>query len=146
MNHTFIIAELSANHNGSLNIAKQTIEAAKEAGADAVKLQTYTADTITIDSDKDCFIEKGGLWDGYSLYRLYKEAYTPWEWHDELFSYAHSLGLVCFSTPFDFEAADYLDHYMDYYKISSSDITNIPFIKHIAKKINRYYCLQEHPP
>ena len=97
----FIIAELSANHNGSLKVALKTIKAAKEAGANAIKLQTYTADTMTIDSNKEDFIIKGGtLWDGRKLYDLYKEAYTPWEWHKELFDYARSLGLDIFSTPF----------------------------------------------
>ena len=132
---TFIVAELSANHNGSLSLAKKTIAAAKEAGADAVKLQTYTADTITIDSDKDCFIEKGGLWDGYSLYQLYKEAYTPWEWHAELFEYAYALGLECFSTPFDFTAVDFLESiHNPIYKIASFEITDINLIRYEASK------------
>ena len=135
MNRTFIIAELSANHNGSLDLAKKTIEAAKQVGADAVKLQTYTADTITIESNKDCFIEKGGLWDGYSLYQLYKEAYTPWEWHKELFDYANSLGLKCFSTPFDFSAVDFLESIGNpIYKIASFEITDVNLIRYAASK------------
>ncbi|HFU76829.1 MAG TPA: pseudaminic acid synthase, partial [Arcobacter sp.] len=90
---TFIIAEMSANHCGDINIAKETIKVAKECGANAIKLQTYTADTLTLDCDKDDFIIKGGtLWDGRKLYDLYKEAYTPWEWHGELFEYAREIG------------------------------------------------------
>ena len=136
MDHTFVVAELSANHNGSLSLAKKTIAAAKEAGADAVKLQTYTADTITIDSDKDCFIEKGGLWDGYSLYQLYKEAYTPWEWHEELFRIAREEGLMCFSTPFDRTAVDFLETLGNpVYKIASFEITDIPLIAYAARKM-----------
>lgn len=135
MDYTFIIAELSANHNGSFELAKKTIDAAKQAGANAVKLQTYTADTITINSNKDCFIEKGGLWDGYSLYQLYKEAYTPWEWHLDLFDYAHSLGLECFSTPFDFTAVDFLEKIGNpIYKIASFEITDINLIRYAASK------------
>lgn len=134
-NKVFIIAELSANHNGDFELAKKTILAAKNAGADAVKLQTYTADTITIDCKNDCFIEKGGLWDGYSLYDLYKEAYTPWEWHKDLFDYAKSLGLVCFSTPFDFSAIDFLESIGNpIYKIASFEITDINLIRYAASK------------
>lgn len=134
-NRTFIVAELSANHNGSIEIAKKTMDAAKLAGADAVKLQTYTADTITIDSNKDYFQKKNGLWKGYSLYQLYKEAYTPWEWHRELFDYAHSLGLVCFSTPFDFSAIDFLESIENpIYKIASFEITDTNLIRYAASK------------
>ncbi len=133
--HTFIIAELSANHNHNLDLARKTIKAAKDAGADAVKLQTYTADTITIDCDKDCFVEKGGLWDGYTLYNLYKEAYTPWEWHKELYDYANSLGLLCFSTPFDFTAVDFLESIENpIYKIASFEITDTNLIRYAASK------------
>src|SRR5690554_1504358 len=92
----FIIAELSANHNGSLETAIETIKAAKRAGADSIKLQTYTADTITLDSKKDDFRIKGSIWDGKYLYDLYSEAYTPWEWHEELFRVAREEGLTCF--------------------------------------------------
>lgn len=133
--NTFIIAELSANHNGSIETAKRTILAAKEAGADAVKLQTYTADTLTIDCRKDCFVQKGGLWDGYSLYELYRKAYTPWEWHNELFGYAKSLGLCCFSTPFDNSAVDFLDKLdTPIYKIASFEITDTNLIRYAASK------------
>ena len=102
-NKVFIIAELSANHNGDLEIAIETVRAVKRAGADAIKLQTYTADTITLDCDNEDFIIKGGtLWDGKTLHSLYNEAFTPWEWHEELFRVAKEEGLVCFSSPFDF--------------------------------------------
>ena len=98
----FIIAELSANHNGSLETAIETIRAAKRSGADAIKLQTYTPDTLTIDCDNEHFkINAGTLWDGKTLYELYGEAFTPWEWHQELFNTAKEEGLVCFSSPFD---------------------------------------------
>ena len=111
-NNVFIIAELSANHNGSLEIAIETIKAAKKCGADAIKLQTYTADTITLNSQKEDFIIKGGtLWDNRTMYDLYKEAYTPWEWHDKLFEAARSLDLICFSSPFDFSSVDFLEKY-----------------------------------
>ena len=104
----FIIAELSANHNGDLETAKKTIHAAKRAGADCIKLQTYTAETITLESDKDDFLlKKGTIWEGRMLFDLYKEAYTPWEWHKELFAIAKEEGLECFSSPFDFSAVDF---------------------------------------
>jgi len=132
----FIVAELSANHNGSLKNALDTIKAAKEVGADAIKLQTYTADTITLDCDNDYFkIKQGTLWDGRTLYDLYKEAYTPWEWHEELFSYARSLGLICFSTPFDFSAVDFLEKLDNpIYKVASFEITDTPLIRYMAEK------------
>jgi len=132
----FIIAELSANHNGSLETAKETIRAAKRAGADAIKLQTYTADTITLNSDKEDFIIKGGtLWDNKRLYDLYQEAYTPWEWHAELFKTAKEEGLVCFSSPFDKTAVDFLeDLEISIYKIASFEITDIPLIEYTASK------------
>ncbi len=131
----YIIAELSANHNGSLLKAKQSIEAAHQSGANAVKIQTYTADTMTIDSEKDGFIINGGLWDGYSLYKLYQEASTPFEWHPELFSYAQDLGITIFSTPFDETAVDLLDELnTPAYKVSSFELCDIPLIKYIAKK------------
>ncbi len=135
-NKTFIIAELSANHNGSLEIAKQTICAAKEAGADAIKLQTYTADTMTINCKKDDFMISGGtLWDGKNLYELYEEAYTPWEWHKELFDTAEKEGLICFSTPFDISAVDFLEELNNpIYKIASFEIQDIPLIKYAASK------------
>ncbi|AVM58655.1 pseudaminic acid synthase [Bacteroides heparinolyticus] len=133
--NTFIIAELSANHNGSLDIAFRTMDAAKEAGADAVKIQTYTADTITLDCDKEDFQIDNGLWDGYKLYNLYKEAYTPWEWHQKLFDYARSIGLICFSTPFDNTAVDLLEECGNpIYKIASFEITDVNLIRYAASK------------
>lgn len=132
---TFIIAELSANHNGSLSIAKQTIHAAKKAGANCIKLQTYTADTITLNSDKEDFIIKGTIWEGRKLYDLYKEAHTPWEWHKELIEEANSIGLECFSSPFDHTAVDFLESLdVPAYKIASFEITDIPLIKYAASK------------
>ncbi|MFY2158383.1 pseudaminic acid synthase [Cytobacillus firmus] len=133
---TFIIAELSANHGHDINIAKETIKAAKEAGADAIKLQTYTADTITIDCDNDYFkIKSGTIWDGRTLHDLYKEAYTPWEWHGELMEYAKKLDLICFSSPFDKSAVDLLESLdVPAYKIASFEITDIPLIEYVASK------------
>lgn len=133
---TFIIAELSANHNHNIDIAKKTILSARECQADAIKIQTYTADTITLDcSNKNFMINHGTLWDGRILYDLYKEAYTPWEWHDELRDYAESLGLVFFSTPFDFTAVDFLESKnVPIYKIASFEITDIPLIEYSASK------------
>ena len=133
---TYIIAELSANHNGSLQTALDTIKAAKEIGADAIKLQTYTADTLTLDSDKEDFIIKGGtLWDDKKLYDLYKEAYTPWEWHKELFEYARNIGIDIFSTPFDKSAVDFLEQFHpSAYKIASFEITDYELIRYVASK------------
>lgn len=133
---TFIIAELSANHNGSLEAAKKTIKAAKKAGADAIKLQTYTADTLTLDSKNDEFMVRGGtLWDGKSLYELYKQAYTPWEWHKELFECAKDEELICFSTPFDKSAVDFLEKFNPpAYKIASFEITDYELIRYTASK------------
>lgn len=132
----FIIAELSANHNGSLETAIETIRAAKRAGADAIKLQTYTPDTITIDCKKDDFkITQGTIWDGKYLYDLYMEAYTPWEWHEELFRVAKDEGLICFSSPFDKTAVDLLEKLeAPAYKIASFEITDIPLIEYAASK------------
>ena len=132
----FIIAELSANHGGSIEIAKETIRAAKRAGADAIKLQTYTADTITLNVKSSLFkIQQGTHWDGQYLYDLYKEAALPWEWHKELFDVAAKEGLVCFSSPFDFSAVDFLEKLnAPIYKIASFEITDIPLIKYTASK------------
>lgn len=132
----FIIAELSANHNGSLETAIETIKAAKRAGADAIKLQTYTADTLTIDSSREDFIIKSGsIWDGKTYYELYKSAYTPWEWHKKLFEVANNEGLICFSSPFDKTAVDFLDKLnTPAYKIASFEITDIPLIEYAASK------------
>ena len=132
---TFIIAELSANHNGNIEIAKKTIHAAKEAGADCIKLQTYTADTITLNCEKEDFLIKETIWEGKRLYGLYKEAYTPWEWHEELIHEASLVGLECFSSPFDFSAVDFLENFnVPAYKIASFEITDIPLIRYVAKK------------
>lgn len=131
----FIIAELSANHNGSLETAIETIRAAKRAGADCIKLQTYTADTLTIDCDKDDFLIKGTIWEGKNYYTLYKEAYTPWEWHQELFKVAKEEGLICFSSPFDKTAVDFLETLnVPAYKIASFEITDIALIEYVASK------------
>ncbi|RUT70413.1 pseudaminic acid synthase [Flavobacterium cupreum] len=131
----FIIAELSANHNGSIEVAIETIKAAKRAGANCIKLQTYTADTLTIDSDKEDFLIKGTIWEGKNYYQLYQEAYTPWEWHQELFRVAKEEGLICFSSPFDKTAVDFLeDLNVPAYKIASFEITDIPLIEYTASK------------
>jgi pseudaminic acid synthase len=131
----FIIAELSANHGGSIQRAKETIVAAKNSGADAVKIQTYTPDTMTLDSDKNDFVINDGLWKGYNLYQLYKEAYTPFEWHKELFDFAKSQGILLFSTPFDETAVELL-HELDApaFKIASFEITDLPLIEYAASK------------
>ncbi|MDD3325358.1 MAG: pseudaminic acid synthase [Sulfurospirillaceae bacterium] len=133
---TLIIAELSANHGNSLDIAKETIRAAKKAGADAIKLQTYTADTLTLNCDKEDFIVKGGtLWDSKTFYELYKEAYTPWEWHKELFEVAKEEGLLCFSTPFDKSAVDFLEQFdPPAYKVASFEVTDYELVRYIASK------------
>ncbi len=133
--NVFIIAELSANHNGSKQVAIDTIKAAKRCGANAIKLQTYTADTMTLDAYNDDFIIKGTIWENQRLYDLYKQAYTPWEWHKELFEVAKSEGLVCFSTPFDKTAVDFLETLNNpIYKIASFEITDIPLIEYVASK------------
>ena len=135
-NSVFVIAELSANHNGSLETALETIRAAKRTGANAIKFQTYTADTLTIQSDKDDFIIKSGsIWDGKTFYDLYQSAYTPWEWHEELFNCAKEEGLICFSSPFDKSAVDFLENLnVPAYKIASFEITDIPLIEYVASK------------
>jgi len=132
----FIIAELSANHGGKIEIAKETIKAAAQTGADAIKFQTYTADTITLNCDNEYFqIKQDTLWDGQTLYNLYKDAYMPWEWQPELKAYAESLGLICFSSPFDKTAVDFLESInVPAYKIASFEITDIPLIEYVASK------------
>ena len=132
----FIVAELSANHNGSKDVALKTIRAAKRAGADAVKFQTYTADTITLDCQNEDFkIKQGTLWDGRYLYDLYQEAYTPWEWHRELYDVAKAEGLICFSSPFDKSAVDFLESLGNpIYKIASFEITDVDLIAYAARK------------
>lgn len=133
-NEPFVIAELSANHNGSINRAKETIKAAKDNGAHAIKLQTYTAETMTINCDKPDFIVKGGLWNGYTLYDLYQEASTPFEWHKELFRYAEDIGIICFSTPFDETAVELLEELnTPAYKIASFELTDTPLIRQVAR-------------
>lgn len=132
----FIIAELSANHNGSIETAIETIKSAKRAGADAIKLQTYTPDTITLDCEKEDFIIKGTIWEGQNLHKLYQEAYTPWEWHETLFNTAKNEGLICFSSPFDKTAVDFLENLnTPAYKIASFEITDIPLIEYAASKM-----------
>ena len=131
---TYIIAEMSGNHNMDYNRAVEIIHAAKEAGADAIKVQTYTADTITLNCDDPCFqITQGTLWDGTTLYKLYEKAYTPWDWQPKLKEVAEGLGLDFFSSPFDFTSVDFLEK-MDVpaYKIASFEITDIPLIKKVA--------------
>lgn len=132
----FIVAELSANHLQKFDNAVKLIKAAKEAGADAVKLQTYTPDTLTIDCNNKYFqIRQGTIWDGKTLYQLYKEAYTPWEWQPKLKKITEDLGLICFSTPFDKTAVDFLEEMnVPAYKVASFEITDIPLIEYIASK------------
>ena len=133
---TYIIAEMSGNHNQSYEKATEIVRAAKEAGADAIKLQTYTADTITIDTDNQYFrIKEENTWGGQTLYELYQKAYTPWEWQPMLKEEAEKIGLTLFSTPFDTTAVDFLDSMnVPAYKIASFEITDIPLIKYIAKR------------
>jgi len=129
----YIIAELSANHNGKLETALKIIEEAAKAGADAVKLQTYRPDTITLDSDADEFRIKGGLWDGRTLYELYEEAHMPWEWHEPLFQHAKKLGIPIFSSPFDTTAVDLLeDLNAPAYKIASFEAVDLALIRYVA--------------
>ncbi len=133
---TFIIAELSANHNGSLDLAVKTIEAAARAGADAVKLQTYRADTITLNSnDENFIIRNNSLWDGLTYYQLYDKAHTPWQWHKTLKETAEKSGLILFSSPFDKVAVDFLEELnMPAYKIASFEINDLPLIEYTAKR------------
>ncbi len=132
----YIVAEMSGNHNRDINNAFALIRKAKECGADAIKLQTYTADTITINHDGPDFIVKGGLWDKRKLYDLYEEAHTPWEWHKDLFDFAKSIGITIFSSPFDDTAVDFLEGLgTKAYKIASPEIIDIPLIKKVAKTL-----------
>lgn len=134
--NVLIVAELSANHNGSLEVAIETIKAAKKAGADAIKLQTYLPETMTIDCDLEDFtINNGSIWDGENYFNLYKKAFTPWEWHEKLFQVAKDEGLICFSTPFDKSAVDFLETLDNpIYKIASFEITDIELLRYTASK------------
>lgn len=131
----YIIAEMSANHGGDINNAFKIVEEAKKAGADCVKIQTYTADTLTINCDKEPFKIKGGLWDGYTYYDLYKEAYTPWEWQRSIKEKCEEVGVDFLSTPFDRTAVDFLEQLsVDFYKIASFELVDIPLIEYTASK------------
>lgn len=135
MRKALIVAEMSGNHNGKLQTAIETIKEAKKAGADAIKMQTYTPDTISLDCDSPDFISKSKLWGGVRAYETYKKAYTPWEWHEELFHVAKEEGLLCFSTAFDLTSVDFLESLGNpIYKIASFEITDIPLIRYIAAK------------
>ncbi len=131
----YIIAEMSANHAGNLVNAKEIIYAAKEAGADCIKIQTYTPDTMTIDCNNPYFQIRSGTWKGENLYQLYKKAYTPWEWHVELKQEAEKIGIDFFSTPFDKTSVNFLEEIgIEFYKIASFEIIDIPLIEYVASK------------
>lgn len=132
---TYVIAEMSANHAGSIERAKEIIHAAKESGADCIKIQTYTPDTMTIDCDNQYFQINGGTWDGENLYHLYEKAYTPWEWQAELMQEAEAVGIDFLSTPFDKSSVDFLEELgLDFYKIASFELVDIPLIEYVASK------------
>ena len=134
-NPTFIIAEMSANHAGSINYAKEIIHAAKESGADCIKIQTYTPDTMTVDCHNSYFQITEGTWKGENLYALYQKAYTPWEWQPELKEEAEKIGLAFFSTPFDKSAVDFLENIgVEFYKIASFEMVDIPLVEYVASK------------
>lgn len=134
-NPAYIIAEMSANHAGDIVRAKEIIHAAKEAGADCVKIQTYTPDTLTIDCDNSYFHISDGTWNGENLYQLYQKAYTPWEWQKELFEEAQKTGIDIFSTPFDNTSVDFLEEIgIEFYKIASFELVDIPLIEYVASK------------
>lgn len=130
----YLIAEISANHNGSLDSALNLVRTAKDCGADAVKIQTYTADTLTLDCDNEYFRIRGGtLWDGKTLHQLYQEAYTPWEWHDTIFAEARRIGIECLSTPFDESAVDFLETFdPPCHKIASFELVHDPLLRKVA--------------
>ena len=136
MDKVYIVAELSANHGHKLENALASVRAAKAAGADAIKIQTYTADTITLNCDAEDFqVKSGTMWDGVTLYQLYQQAYTPWEWHKAIFDEAKKVGIDCFSTPFDKSAVDFLEElHNPIYKIASFEITDVPLIEYAASK------------
>lgn len=135
LSDVYIIAEMSANHGGNLENALKIVEEAKKAGADCLKIQTYTADTLTIPCDKEYFKIKGGLWDGYTLHDLYKEAYTPWEWHKPIKEKCEEVGIDFLSTPFDPTAVDFLEELgVEFYKIASFELVDIPLIEYVASK------------
>lgn len=134
-NEVYIIAEMSANHAGKIENAFRIIEEAAKAGADCVKIQTYTADTLTINCTADPYIIKGGLWDGYNYYKLYQEAYTPWEWQSDLKKKCEEVGVDFLSTPFDKTAVDFLEELdVEFYKIASFELVDIPLIEYVASK------------
>lgn len=131
----YVIAEMSANHGGKIENAFRIIEEAAKAGADCVKIQTYTADTLTINCTDDPYVIKGGLWDGYNFYQLYKEAYTPWEWQQKLKEKCEEVGVDFLSTPFDNTAVDFLENLgVEFYKIASFELVDIPLIEYVASK------------
>lgn len=141
---TYIIAEMSANHAGDIERAKEIIHAAKEAGADCIKIQTYTPDTITIDCDLPYFHISDGTWSGENLYQLYQKAFTPWEWQRELKEEADKLQIDFFSSPFDNTAVDFLEEIgVKFYKIASFELVDIPLIEYVASKKNLLLCQLE---